>query len=73
MWKNWLYQQELGPGSIQNRLSDTRKRLSMSAPMVNNSDMAADLVQIVWDDLPQKQQSMVNTNARIVNNNTYLW
>ena len=56
--KNRLYQQELGARSIQNRLSEAKKKIEYVRSDSNNSDMQ--IVQTVRDDLLQKQQSMVN-------------
>ena len=55
--KNRLYQQELGARSIQNRLSEAKKKIEYVRSDSNNSDMQ--IVQTVRDDLLQKQQSMV--------------
>ena len=65
--KNRLYQQELGARSIQNRLSEAKKKIEYVRSDSNNSDMQ--IVQTVRDDLLQKQQSMVNDlNAQYQNN-----
>lgn len=56
--KNQLYQQELGARSIQQRLSEAKKKVEYIRSDSNNSDMQ--IVQTVRDDLLQKQQSMVN-------------
>lgn len=65
--KNRLYQQELGTRSIQNRLSEAKKKIEYVRSDSNNSDMQ--IVQTVRDDLLQKQQSMVNDlNAQYQNN-----
>ncbi|MCD7992587.1 MAG: flagellar hook-basal body protein [Clostridia bacterium] len=56
--KNRLYQQELGARSIQERLSEAKKKVEYIRSDSNNSDMQ--IVQTVRDDLLQKQQSMVN-------------
>lgn len=64
--KNRLYQQELGARSIQNRLSEAKKKIEYVRSDSNNSDMQ--IVQTVRDDLLQKQQSMVNDlNAQYQN------
>lgn len=65
--KNRLYQQELGARSIQNRLSEAKKKIEYVRSDSNNSDMQ--IVQTVRDDLLQKQQSMVNDlNGQYQNN-----
>lgn len=65
--KNRLYQQELGARSIQNRLSEAKKKIEYVRSDSNNSDMQ--IVQTVRDDLLQKQQSMVNDlNTQYQNN-----
>ncbi len=65
--KNRLYQQELGARSIQNRLSEAKKKIEYIRSDSNNSDMQ--IVQTVRDDLLQKQQSMVNDlNSQYQNN-----
>lgn len=65
--KNRLYQQELGARSIQNRLSEAKKKIEYVRSDSNNSDKQ--IVQTVRDDLLQKQQSMVNDlNAQYQNN-----
>ena len=65
--KNRLYQQELGARSIQNRLSEAKKKIEYVRSDSNNSDMQ--IVQTVRDDLLQKQQSMVNDlNSQYQNN-----
>lgn len=65
--KNRLYQQELGARSIQNRLSEAKKKIEYVRSDSNNSDIQ--IVQTVRDDLLQKQQSMVNDlNAQYQNN-----
>lgn len=65
--KNRLYQQELGARSIQNRLSEAKKKIEYIRSDSNNSDMQ--IVQTVRDDLLQKQQSMVNDlNGQYQNN-----
>ena len=65
--KNRLYQQELGARSIQNRLSEAKKKIEYVRSDSNNSDMQ--IGQPVRDDLLQKQQSMVNDlNAQYQNN-----
>ena len=65
--KNRLYQQELGARSIQNRLSEAKKKIEYVRSDSNNSEMQ--IVQTVRDDLLQKQQSMVNDlNAQYQNN-----
>ena len=65
--KNRLYQQELGARSIQNRLSEAKKKIEYVRSDSNNSDMQ--IVQTVRDDLLQKQRSMVNDlNAQYQNN-----
>ena len=51
--KNRLYQQELGARSIQNRLSEAKKKIEYVRSDSNNSDMQ--IVQTVRDDLLQKQ------------------
>lgn len=56
--KNRLYQQELGARSIQERLSEAKKKVEYIRSDSNNSDIQ--IVQTVRDDLLQKQQSMVN-------------
>lgn len=56
--KNRLYQQELGARSIQNRLSEAKKKLEYIRSDSNNGDMGT--VGTVRDDLLQKQQSMIN-------------
>lgn len=68
--KNRLYQQELGARSIQNRLSEAKKKVEYIRSDSNNSDMQ--IVQTVRDDLLQKQQSMVNDlNGQYQNNYIY--
>ena len=65
--KTRLYQQELGARSIQNRLSEAKKKIEYVRSDSNNSDMQ--IVQTVRDDLLQKQQSMVNDlNSQYQNN-----
>ena len=62
--KNRLYQQELGARSIQNRLSEAKKKIEYVRSDSNNSDMQ--IVQTVRDDLLLKQQSMVNDLNRTI-------
>ena len=68
--KNRLYQQELGARSIQNRLSEAKKKIEYVRSDSNNSDMQ--IVQTVRDDLLQKQQSMVNDLTHSIRTITFL-